>query len=198
MDLLTSLLSTAVGKAVAASAVAAVGLGGLHAADVDLPVPGLEDQPGAVDVGETPPEPGDVVAQTPAKDEAAPVRGERPDEGADEADTDTDGGDDIDGGEPDANADFGQRVAADARDGGVVGQDIATEARAGTPAEDRAGAPGTVGERQDAEVRQDDGAGQDADAPHGDEAVEEQRPADPGSQADAHRPDTAGPVDGRP
>lgn len=190
--ILSTALSTLLGKVAVGTAVAAVSVAGMDAADL-VDVPGFDEKPQAVEVGETPPEPGAVVDQTPAAEKADPEADREEESDLEEGETEEIVEDDTEGGEPDANAGFGQAVAEDARDGGVDGQSVAAEARAGTPAEDRADAPEEAGERQDAEVRQD------ADAPHGDDQAEELRPTDPGTQADEHRPADAGAeANGRP
>lgn len=180
MDL-TTLLSTTTGKAIVGAAVAAAGLGGLTAAGaVELP-----DLPGqAVEVGETPPNPDEVVGQTPAAEQADPQAETDADEteadeteaeevteaevtetSAVESRTDDEGGDlpGVDG----------ASVAADAQDGGVDGAQVSEAARAGTPAEDH--------------VTAEEGTTEDAGAPE-----EAGAPGEPGAQADEHRPAAAG------
>lgn len=228
--ILAGALSTALGKAAVGSAVAALSVGGLQAADV-VDVPGFDDEPEAVEITDAPMPADEVVEQTPAAGPADPQadRADRSEDTTTEAtETETEAEAETDGAEPSVNATFGQDVAADARDGGVDGQAIAAEARSGTRAEERAaqrGAPETAGERQDgaerqdgdvrqdsdvrqdgdvrqdSDVRQDAGTAQDDDQASQDEVAEEQAP-EPGSQADEHRPESAGPAaaaaNGRP
>ena len=80
------------------------------------------------------------------------------------------GDEDGDTGEPNENAAFGQSVAADARDGGVDGQEISERARA--MAEERKAA---------GQANRSDNAGASAGA---DASVEAGPPADAGSQAE--------------
>lgn len=118
----------------------------------------------------------------------------------DEVDGDVDG----DGAnEPNENAAFGQRVAADARDGGVDGQEISEAARA--QAEERkaagqahrpedAGAPADAGRPEDAGSQSQNGLDRASDTP----AADHIPTSVPGGQttADQHRP--AGVGGGRP
>lgn len=187
MELLSTALSTLLGKAIAGTAVAAASIGGLAAADVvellSLPAeaqtPVVEELPAD---GEVVSEAAKALRESKTETETAKVEDEAvniEDEAGAEADSET--------GEPNENAEFGQGVAEDAREGGVDGQDIAAEARAGTPAEDRAAQPGAPEDvRQDADVRQDGDAPEDA------------RPEGAGEQAEARSEAPAAAANGRP
>jgi hypothetical protein len=176
---LAALLSTALGKAAAGAAVAAVSLGGLAAADVvDLPLQ-ANDRPADVTTSDTElpteAESGDDVANDTAAVEAKKADAQAKREAAQENRRDGETTDD-EGGEPNEHADFGQSVADVAQAEDATGQDVAEHARTENP--------GTEA-RQDADVRQDTGAEDDAE-------TGEQPPADAGSQADQYRPADAG------
>ena len=191
MELLSTALSTLLGKAIAGTAVAAASIGGLAAADVvellslpaeaqtpvveELPADGEVVSEAAKALRESKTETETDTAKVEDEDEAVNIE----DEAGAEADSET--------GEPNENAEFGQGVAEDAREGGVDGQAIAAGARAGTPAEDRAAQPGAPEDvRQDADVRQDGDAPEDA------------RPEGAGEQAEARSEAPAAAANGRP
>lgn len=200
---LTAALGTLAGKAVAASAIAAVSMGGLHAADVvDLPV--LPDE--AKTVVDTLPADGATVSDKASEGKARSDAEEETETEAEAEKVDTeeqDAADETDGGEPNENATFGQSVSDVARADDSTGETVSEYARTNNPG----ATPSEAGDRPDADVRQDETARQDAAARAGDDTTEddaaddkaaeegtvEEAPAEPGSQADAHRPATAGP-----
>lgn len=151
MELISAVLSTALGKAAAGLAVATASVGGLHAAEVvDVPVlPDVADQEQEVEVDEAPAD-GLVVADAAKQkaedrrhddEEVVPEIGEVEEEGGDDAPTADDGARQATGA---SGLDVSQRAQA----GEIDGRELSSEVVANTPAAGKAATP-TPGHPED-------------------------------------------------